>query len=251
MSKEQEKGDLGHDRDLQPAAYDGNAVSGQQGQGNSDPVRLANTALSYITHTLVAGLTAYLLYVSFRTYQLFSWHPACVTIGSLTLMAEAIMAMSRGNVLTAGLRRPTRVRAHWVLQLLAAGFVLCGFVVEVVVKRTSDRPHFASPHSVLGLVYVVLVVASNCGGLAANYSARLRDHVRLAAVKLAHFLLGAATFALGVCALVTGLYTRFFSVSAGREAQLACTVLLVVVALLVLQSAARSVYSLCRSLLRV
>ncbi|XP_063232276.1 uncharacterized protein LOC134536485 [Bacillus rossius redtenbacheri] len=209
------------------------------------------STMSFACHVLTAGLSVYFTYVSFKSYQFFSWHPACMTIGALALMAQAIMVMSPENILASPLGRQGRVRAHWILQALAAGFIFAGFLVVVVNKNRGGKPHFATLHAVAGLVTVVLVALTSCGGVGTLFSARFKALARPAAVKLAHNILGIVTFAAGVITLVLGLYSGFYRQEAGFSSQVICTVILTLAGILTLETPVKSAYARFKSLSQV
>jgi hypothetical protein len=43
--------------------------------------RLIGAAMSLLSHLIFVLFTIYITYLSFEDYSLFSWHPACMTIG--------------------------------------------------------------------------------------------------------------------------------------------------------------------------
>jgi hypothetical protein len=43
--------------------------------------RLIGAAMSLLSHLIFVLFTIYITYISFQNYSLFSWHPACMTIG--------------------------------------------------------------------------------------------------------------------------------------------------------------------------
>nr|CAD7446043.1 unnamed protein product [Timema bartmani] len=94
--------------------------------------------------------------------------------GALTLMAQAIMAMSHDNIFADKLSRQGRVRAHWVLQAFAAIFIFGGFLVIVINKNLNDKPHFVTIHAIVGLIAVILVGLASSGGVATLFSLRLK-----------------------------------------------------------------------------
>nr|CAD7603407.1 unnamed protein product [Timema genevievae] len=164
-------------------------------------------------------------------------------IGALTLMAQAIMAMSHDNIFADKLSRQGRVRAHWVLQAFAAIFIFAGFLVIVINKNLNDKPHFVTIHAIVGLIAVILVGLASSGGVATLFSLRLKMLVRPAVMKLVHNILGIVTFSLGVICTILGLFSKWFSDNGGYAAQVICTVVVALAGVLTLESAVKSAYA--------
>nr|CAD7407213.1 unnamed protein product [Timema cristinae] len=162
---------------------------------------------------------------------------------ALTLMAQAIMAMSHDNIFADKLSRQGRVRAHWVLQAFAAIFIFAGFLVIVINKNLNDKPHFVTIHSIVGLIAVILVGLASSGGVATLFSLRLKMLVRPAVMKLVHNILGIVTFSLGVICTILGLFSKWFSDNGGYAAQVICTVVVALAGVLTLESAVKSAYA--------
>nr|CAD7577008.1 unnamed protein product [Timema californicum] len=169
-------------------------------------------------------------------------------IGALTLMAQAIMAMSHDNIFADKLSRQGRVRAHWVLQAFAAIFIFAGFLVIVVNKNLNDKPHFVTIHAIVGLISVILVGLASSGGVATLFSLRLKMLVRPAVMKLVHNILGIVTFSLGVICIILGLFSKWFSDNGGYAAQVICTVVVALAGVLTLESAVKSAYARFKAL---
>nr|CAD7263516.1 unnamed protein product [Timema shepardi] len=168
--------------------------------------------------------------------------------GALTLMAQAIMAMSHDNIFADKLSRQGRVRAHWVLQAFAAIFIFAGFLVIVVNKNLNDKPHFVTIHAIVGLISVILVGLASSGGVATLFSLRLKMLVRPAVMKLVHNILGIVTFSLGVICIILGLFSKWFSDNGGYAAQVICTVVVALAGVLTLESAVKSAYARFKAL---
>nr|CAD7409241.1 unnamed protein product [Timema poppensis] len=169
-------------------------------------------------------------------------------VTALTLMAQAIMAMSHDNIFADKLSRQGRVRAHWVLQAFAAIFIFAGFLVIVVNKNLNDKPHFMTIHAIVGLISVILVGLASSGGVATLFSLRLKMLVRPAVMKLVHNILGIVTFSLGVICIILGLFSKWFSDNGGYAAQVICTVVVALAGVLTLESAVKSAYARFKAL---
>lgn len=201
---------------------------------------LVGVAMSLLSHVIFVLFAIYVTYICFEDYSLFSWHPICMTVGSLLLMAEAVMIMSQGNIIASNLSHQGRVRLHWILQAGAAAFIFAGFLVIVINKNLHNKNHFKSWHSVTGLVFLVFVGITSSGGVVTLYSFRLKQYVKPAKMKLFHNLLGVLTFVIGVVTEILGIYTHWFPKHASLSAQVVCTVFIVLGGIFTLESAVKS-----------
>ena len=167
---------------------------------------------------------------------------------SLLLMAEAVMIMSQGNIITSNLSRQGRVRLHWILQASAAAFIFAGFLVIVINKNLHNKKHFKSWHSVIGLVFLVCVGITSSGGVVTLYSLRLKQYIKPAKMKLLHNLVGVLTFGIGVATEIFGIYTHWFLQHATLSVQIVCTVFVVLGGIFTLESAVKSAYARYKAL---
>ncbi|PSN54870.1 hypothetical protein C0J52_12414 [Blattella germanica] len=84
------------------------------------------------------------------------------------------------------------------------------------------------------------VVDSNEGvqiacGLFTYYAVKLKDFVKPSYNKIGHAIIGILTFALGIVAEGTGIFTKPFQFRSNSEVQIACTVLMSLASLIVLE----------------
>jgi cytochrome b-561 domain-containing protein 2 len=163
-------------------------------------------------------------------------------------MAEAVMIMSQDNIIASKLSRQGRVRLHWILQAAAAASIFTGFLVIVINKNIHNKSHFKSWHSILGLVFLVSVGITSCGGVITLYSFRLKQYLKPAKMKLIHNLAGVLTFTIGVVTEIFGIYTLWFPKHASLSAQVVCTVFVVLGGIFTLESAVKSAYSRFKAL---
>lgn len=87
------------------------------------------------------------LYLFRQGHDSFSWHVYLTTIGYQLLMAEAIMVFYSPNSWSYFLSHKTKKHLHWILQLIAAIFIITGNVIISVIRTT---PHFRTVHSITG-----------------------------------------------------------------------------------------------------
>lgn len=214
----------------------------------SDKNRVVSSVMSWPSHLIFVIFTIYIIYLSFQDYNLFSWHPTCMTIGSLLLMAEAVMAMSPDNLCASKLSHQGKARLHWILQAGAAGFIFAGFLVIVINKNLNNKRHFHSWHGIIGLVFFICVGVTSSGGVMTLYSLSLKKIIKPAKMKLLHNLVGIVTFSIGVITEILGMYTNWFPKHSSPTAQVIFTVFLVLGAIFALEGALKSAYSRFKAL---
>ncbi|PSN54864.1 hypothetical protein C0J52_12412 [Blattella germanica] len=210
--------------------------------------RVIGPAMSLIGRLIFVTFTVYIIYMCFEDYSLFSWHPTCMTVGSLLLMAEAVMTISQDSIIASKLDHHGRVRLHWVLQAGAAGFIFAGFLVIVINKNINNKNHFQSWHSIIGLVFFILVGITSSGGVITLYTLRMKHFIKPAKMKLMHNLVGVLTFSLGVVTEIFGIYTAWFPKHSTPTLQLVCTVLVALAGIFTLEGALKSAYARFKAL---
>ncbi|KAJ9580735.1 hypothetical protein L9F63_024086 [Diploptera punctata] len=171
-----------------------------------------------------------------------------MTVGSLLLMAEAVMVISPDNLIGSKLSHQGRVRTHWILQAAAAGCIFAGFLVIVISKNIHNKKHFHSWHAIIGLVLIICMGLASSGGVFTLYSLKLKKIIKPAKMKLIHNLAGIVTFLIGVIVEILGLYTHWFNRHSSPTAQVICIVFLVLAAIFTLEGALKSAYSRFKSL---
>jgi len=73
-------------------------------------------------------------------------------------MTEGFLIFLPHNTLTRDWRRKHLVKLHWILQLAGFICIVLGMIIIVVYKLLNNKRHFAKPHSITGLVAVILAV---------------------------------------------------------------------------------------------
>ncbi|KFW74693.1 Cytochrome b561 domain-containing protein 2, partial [Manacus vitellinus] len=123
------------------------------------------------------------------------------------LMTEALLIFSPETSLLRSFSRKVRVRAHWVLQLLALLCALLGLGIITYNKHLNGKGHFVTWHGLTGLVAVLYAGGQCAGGVLLLYP-KLMKNWTLAKLKLYHatsglvgYLLGCASLMLGMCSL--------------------------------------------------
>ncbi|CAK1551723.1 unnamed protein product [Leptosia nina] len=116
------------------------------GDGSSETSQLvppsSNANYSYMN--LINNFAAILfngiiIYCCFRDgVSLFSFHPILMSIGWLIFMCTAVNAVTPGDFATEWMPIRLRSARHWVLQLVAATFILTGFIIILTNKIINE-----------------------------------------------------------------------------------------------------------------
>lgn len=109
--------------------------------------------LNVANHLMNATAAFYMTLYSIRQgWQSITWHIFLTTVGYQLLMAEAIMVFYSPNSWTYFHSYRTKKHLHWILQAVAAVFIVVGNVIIIVIKKT---PHFKSPHAITGQFFIL------------------------------------------------------------------------------------------------
>lgn len=163
-----------------------------------------------VFHLVTGSLTLFMLYTAAPGTDLFSWHPALMTIAFCLLMSQAIVIFSPESSLLPGSERKDKVQLHWILNLTSTLAAAAGFGVIYLNKEMVGKKHFTTWHGRLGLATMVGVLVSGLGGLAAKYSPLLRNYVRPINVKLYHATGALLVFSLAMATLCLACYSNWF-----------------------------------------
>lgn len=165
---------------------------------------------SVLTHILLLAPVIYIVTLAFEKYSFFSWHPICMTVGVGLLITEAIFNVSGEAYVGWKVSRVNRVTLHWILHTLGLGLVLIGLIIIVVNKTVNNHPHFATPHSILGLVSIILAFLTAAFGVVTNNSRWLYPRFRPVLLKIVHAFSGIVVTILLLATLITGTYTKWW-----------------------------------------
>ncbi|CAL7945033.1 unnamed protein product [Xylocopa violacea] len=177
------------------------------GKGPPSAIMLVFSAL---THILLLLPVLYILSLAFIYYTFFSWHPICMSVGVGLLMTEAVFSVSGEAYIGSKLSRVNRVTMHWVLHTFGLALVTIGLIIIVVNKIQNNREHFATPHSILGLVSIILAFLTAAFGIVTNNSRWLYPRFRPVLLKIMHAFGGILVTILLLATLITGTYTKWW-----------------------------------------
>lgn len=174
------------------------------------PPSAVTLVFSTLTHVLLLAPVIYILALAFENYSFFSWHPICMSLGVGLLMTEAVFSISGEAYVATKLHRKNRVTMHWILHTTGLSLMLIGLIIIVVNKIEHDKPHFATPHSILGLISIILAILTAGFGIVTNNTRWLYPRVRPVLLKILHAFGGISVTILLLATLITGLYTRWW-----------------------------------------
>ncbi|KAL0104884.1 hypothetical protein PUN28_016496 [Cardiocondyla obscurior] len=182
-------------------------------EGNKGSPSVITFGFSILTHFLLVAPIIYILVVAFENYSFFSWHPICMSVGVGLLITEAVFSISGEAYISWKLPRRNRVTIHWVLHTLGLTVIGIGLIIIVVNKVNHDRPHFATTHSQLGLVTIILSVLTATFGILANNTVWVYPRVRPVLIKVAHACGGIGITILLLATLINGTYSNWWAIS--------------------------------------
>ncbi|XP_012219207.1 transmembrane reductase CYB561D2 isoform X2 [Linepithema humile] len=181
-------------------------------EGSKGPPSTITLAFSTLTHFLLLAPVIYILVlaVPFGMHSLFGWHPVCMSIGVGLLITEAVFSVSGEAYIASKLPRRTRVTMHWILHTIGLIVIGIGFIIIIVNKIKQHRNHFATTHSQLGLVTIILTVLTAAFGILANNTVWVYPRVRPVLIKVAHACGGIGIITLLLATLINGTYSDWW-----------------------------------------
>ncbi|KAM4722325.1 transmembrane reductase CYB561D2 isoform 2-T2 [Rhinophrynus dorsalis] len=127
-------------------------------------------------------------------------------------MTEAIMVFSPDSSILRSFSRKTRIKAHWILQLLSVLCALLGLGIIYSNKILHEKPHFSTWHGLLGGLTILWALLQSLGGLSLLYP-KLLQRWTLSTRKLYHATAGLLGYLLGCTSILLGMCSLWFSAS--------------------------------------
>lgn len=187
-------------------------------EDNKGPPSTITLAFSILTHFLLVAPVIYILVVAFGKYSFFSWHPICMSIGVGLLITEAVFSVSGEAYIASRLPRRSRVMIHWILHTIGLTIIGIGLIIIIVNKINHNNSHFATTHSQLGLVTIILSVLTASFGILANNTVWIYPRVRPVLVKVSHACGGIGIVVLLLATLINGTYSKWWpGTETGRD----------------------------------
>lgn len=162
-----------------------------------------------VVHILSLGLTGAMLYLASPGTDLFSWHPSLMTVAFAFLMAQAILIFSPESSLLVNSGRNDKIQLHWILNVFSLLGAVGGLASIYLNKEIAGKPHFVTWHSRFGLASVIGVFLSALWGIAAKYSATLRNYILPINTKLYHATIALIVFCLGMTTICLSCYSAW------------------------------------------
>ncbi|KAM7351695.1 uncharacterized protein ACRADG_004452 [Cochliomyia hominivorax] len=159
--------------------------------------------MNLFNHVVIVALTVAMAYRCWiLEFKKTATHAHLCTMGFVLLMAEGMMVRYPGNLLVNQyLEASTKNLIHGLLQFVGGALGIGG----TLQKYWGKEIHFKSIHAKLGLVACILCAINFVFGIASLFFTSA-----LGGMRLAHGILGLATFIVGMLAQYYGYETGFF-----------------------------------------
>jgi len=169
-----------------------------------------------VVHIISVALTGFYIYLANPGKDLFSWHPVLMSIGFVLLLLQAIVMFSPESSLTPNSPRTDKVQLHWMLHAFGAASACFGFAAVFFNKEMNGRKHFSTWHSKLGLATMLGLFLAVLGGIAANYTQKLKTVVKPINVKVWHATGGMIIFIMAMVTVALATYSNWFHNRMGK-----------------------------------
>ncbi|XP_056413846.1 probable transmembrane reductase CYB561D1 isoform X2 [Hyla sarda] len=103
----------------------------------------------FVAHVLALGVTIFLVILARPGTSLFSWHPVFMAAAYCLCMTEAVLLLSPETSPFCPLARKSKIRLHWLMQLLVPIFAGLGCsasrpdITSQVIRRSLSCFNFA------------------------------------------------------------------------------------------------------------
>lgn len=163
-------------------------------------------------------------------------------------MTEGFLIFLPESFLTRGWKHHQLVKLHWLLQTVAFCCIGLGLIAVVTIKIMVGNPHFSFPHSITGLVAIILSVLTGAGGVVIRMGPYKKGPT-MAQLKLGHVGLGIVAYGVGIAALLLGYFTTYLSKLVIFEWRVFMAVITVLVAALAFGNAVRGFFRRAQNLM--
>nr|XP_019548617.2 cytochrome b561 domain-containing protein 1 [Aedes albopictus] len=223
----------------------------QQQQATIRMLSIRLLLVNLLANFLMFAIAGFITYHCFnKATVLFSWHPTFMSIGYFILMSQAVLTLSGANLLTYRQHQKTRVLIHWLLQALAGILIAIAFVCIFLNKVRMEKKHFQTTHAIVGLITVILTLASIGGGIFTKYGYQLRHLVRPIYSKIMHGVAGTVTYIMGSATIALGVYSQWFQEDNNGQVRLALLIGIIAVTLYVIVNPIAATISRTKTALR-
>jgi hypothetical protein len=164
--------------------------------------------LGIVAHALCFGFAGFVAYVAkpnFSQSTYFSWHPTLMAAAFTFLAAEGVLALSRNNsLLGTSSSRTSKVTGHLLMMLGAAACAVLGFLAIYLTKNKYGKPHFATPHGLIGCATAGYILVQTCAGLGLFFGIVPRSAARV------HGFSGTFLMLMGTLTVLGGVNSDWF-----------------------------------------
>ncbi|XP_049536865.1 transmembrane reductase CYB561D2-like [Anopheles darlingi] len=180
--------------------------------------------------------------------KLYTWHVFLCLLGYHLLMTEGIVLFYSGNGWSQKLTHSHKRTVHWLIEVVACFCVVLGISLEIYYRETSNKRHFSSAHSIVGLCSLIFLCLTFVNGLMSLYAVELRSRIKPIYSKLSHYLSSTVCYVLGMVAIMLAYEKKIYyrnTIQEGIDMMLAFTILVTILSLI---GVVRTVYNQLRML---
>ncbi|XP_058123880.1 transmembrane reductase CYB561D2-like [Anopheles ziemanni] len=203
-----------------------------------------------INHTMIGVVCIYTSWLCWINGfdKLYTWHVFLTLIGYHLLMAEGIVLFYSGNGWTQKLSHTHKRTVHWLVEVVGCTCCVVGIALEIYFRESTNRRHFSSTHSIVGLISLVFLALTLVNGLMALFAVELRRRIKPLYSKLSHYLTGTVCFVLGMVAIVLAYEKRIYKQNTIAEGVTMMTVFTIAVTVFSMVGVVKTVYNLLKTL---
>ncbi|XP_035905429.1 cytochrome b561 domain-containing protein 2-like [Anopheles stephensi] len=203
-----------------------------------------------INHTMIGVVCIYTSWLCWINgfENLYTWHVFLTLIGYHLLMAEGIVLLYSGNGWTQKLTHSHKRTVHWLIEVVGCTCCVVGIALEIYFRQSTNRRHFSSTHSIVGLISLVFLALTLVNGLMALFAADLRKRIRPIYSKLSHYLTGTVCYVLGMVAIVLAYEKKIYHQNTITKGITMMTVFTIAVTVLSMVGVVKTMYNQFKTL---
>lgn len=145
------------------------------------------------------------------------------------------MVFSKQSSLVQSKSHSIKINYHGYILFAALCLALAGFAIIYTNKGYNGKPHFTTPHGIVGLCVIGYTAVQVLAGVFVKYASmfKMPKSLTLAELKLYHGLSGCTLFVLSCLAMLGGIWSEWFTKVAHEYVQFACTISIILSCLIV------------------
>ncbi|XP_075149617.1 transmembrane reductase CYB561D2 [Haematobia irritans] len=166
--------------------------------------------LNTVNHILIVLIAVFVTLLARNLdFKDTAMHMFLTVIGWHFLAAEALMSHYAYNPITRNLSHRNKSRFHGLLQLAGGLMAIWGSLGKIL---ATEGEHFTTLHGKIGLGATFMSCASLLGGTVNFFQPKFAHKVYTPAeIKYRHNLFGIFGFAIAMCTVFLGYFTKFFT----------------------------------------